>query len=83
MRSNLVCAFSGAFIAGGGWSGLMWVFMRALALHLQICWQVVMGKSFMYGALAVGWGVPAIGLALAMIFSGVSFRFGSMLSPPS
>lgn len=45
MESSLVCAFSGAFIVGGGWAGVMWVFMRALALHLQICWQVVMGKS--------------------------------------
>ena len=45
MESNLVCAFSGAFIVGGGWAGVMWVFLRALALHLQICWQVVMGKS--------------------------------------
>lgn len=45
MESSLVCAFSGAFIVGGGWGGVMWVFLRALALHLQICWQVVMGKS--------------------------------------
>lgn len=54
----------------------MWVFMRSLALHLQICWQVVIGKSFMWGALAAGWGIPAIGLTVAMVFSGVSFRFG-------
>ena len=54
----------------------MWVFMRALALHLQICWQVVIGKTFMWGALAGGWAIPGIGLAVAMIFSGVSFRFG-------
>lgn len=31
----------------------------------------------MWGAIAAGWGVPAIGLVLAMVFSGVSFRFGS------
>lgn len=54
----------------------MWVFLRALALHLQICWQVVIGKTFMWGALAAGWGIPAIGLTVAMVFSGVSFRFG-------
>ncbi|KAI9745184.1 MAG: hypothetical protein M1818_001462 [Claussenomyces sp. TS43310] len=30
----------------------------------------------MYGALAAGWGVPAVALALALTFSGVSFRFG-------
>jgi len=30
----------------------------------------------MWGALATGWGIPAIGLTVAMVFSGVSFRFG-------
>lgn len=60
----------------GGWCGVMWVFLRSLALHLQICWQVIIGNSFMWGALATGWGIPAIALCFGMIFSGVSFRFG-------
>lgn len=55
---------------------MMWVCMRSIALHLQICWQVVLGNTFMWGALVVGWGIPAIGLTLALFFSGVSFRFG-------
>jgi hypothetical protein len=76
MQTSTTCALSGAFLLAGGWAGVMWVFMRALALHLQICWQVVIGKTFMWGALAAGWGIPAIGLTVAMIFSGVSFRFG-------
>lgn len=54
----------------------MWVFLRAVALHLQICWQVVLGRSFMWGAIAAGWGIPAIALTIALVFSGVSFRFG-------
>src|SRR5690349_988219 len=45
MKSSTTCALSGAFLLAGGWCGVMWVFMRALALHLQICWQVVIGKS--------------------------------------
>ncbi|CAG8954068.1 hypothetical protein HYFRA_00009169 [Hymenoscyphus fraxineus] len=76
MTSNLSCAFSGAFLIAGGWGGVMWVFLRAVALHLQICWQMVIGKRFMWGALATGWGIPAIGLTVALVFSGVSFRFG-------
>jgi hypothetical protein len=60
----------------GGWCGVMWVFMRAVALHLQICWQVVIGNMFMWGALAAGWGIPAIALVIGLMFSGVSFRFG-------
>ena len=55
---------------------MMWVFLRALALHLQICWQRILGNTFMYGALAAGWGIPAIALTIALVFSGVSFRFG-------
>jgi hypothetical protein len=55
---------------------VMWVFLRALALHLQICWQVVIGNTFMWGALAAGWGIPAIVLVVSLVFSGVSFRFG-------
>jgi hypothetical protein len=30
----------------------------------------------MFGAFAAGWGIPAIALTIALIFSGVSFRFG-------
>ena len=76
MTSTKTCALSGAFLLGGGWSAVMWVFLRAVALHLQICWQIVIGKTFMWGALASGWGIPAIALTFALVFSGVSFRFG-------
>jgi hypothetical protein len=76
MNTSKTCALSGAFLLIGGWSGVMWVFLRAVALHLQICWQVVIGKTFMWGALASGWGIPAIALTVALVFSGVSFRFG-------
>lgn len=30
----------------------------------------------MFGAFVTGWGIPAIALAIALVFSGVSFRFG-------
>lgn len=56
---------------------MMWAFLRSLSLHLQICWQVLVGRNFMIFAQAAGWGVPAIGITLALVFSGVSFRFGS------
>lgn len=76
MHSSRACALSGAFLLAGGWCGVMWVFMRALALHLQICWQVIMGKKFMFGSLIAGWGIPVIALVFGLVFSGVSFRFG-------
>ncbi|KAK7900867.1 hypothetical protein LTR67_003152 [Exophiala xenobiotica] len=78
MRSSGVCAISGAFLMFGGWAVIVWVFCRALALHLQICWQVSPGDKFFYGALAFGWVIPAIGLALTLSLTGVSFRFGNV-----
>lgn len=54
----------------------MWAFLRSLSLHLQICWQVLVGRNFMLFAQAAGWGIPILGIVLALTFSGVSFRFG-------
>ncbi|KAI0195926.1 hypothetical protein F4808DRAFT_323664 [Astrocystis sublimbata] len=74
--SSATCAASGAFLLLGGWGGVIWVFLRALSLHLQICWQMVVGRSYMWFSQAIGWGIPVVGLILLLIFSGVSFRFG-------
>ncbi|OAQ98765.1 hypothetical protein LLEC1_05260 [Akanthomyces lecanii] len=78
MATSKVCGASGALLILGGWSGVMWAFLRSLSLHLQICWQVTVGRPFMYFAHAAGWGVPLIGIILALTFSGVSFRFGAI-----
>lgn len=78
MRSNTSCAFSGAFLLFGGWASVLWVFWRALSLHLQICWEVVPANTFFYSALAFGWGIPAVALALALSLTGVSYRFGTV-----
>ena len=53
------------------------VFLRSLSLHLQICWQVIPGRKFFWGALIAGWGVPAISVALVLTLTGMSYRFGS------
>jgi len=76
MKTGSMCAASGFFLILGGWSGVLWVFLRALSLHLQICWQLVVGRSFMWFSQAFGWGIPIIGVVVAMLMSGVSFRFG-------
>ncbi|KAK3309552.1 uncharacterized protein B0T15DRAFT_545341 [Chaetomium strumarium] len=76
MKTNSMCAASGFFLILGGWAGVMWVFLRALSLHLQICWQLVVGRNFMWFSQALGWGIPVIGVVIAFILSGVSFRFG-------
>lgn len=78
MHTSATCAVTGSFLLFGGWAAVMWVFYRALSLHLQICWEVIPGIKFFYSALAFGWGVPAAGLALALSLTGVSFRFGTL-----
>lgn len=75
--TSSVCAASGSFIIIGGWAAVLWIFLRSLSLHLQICWQVVVGRNFMWFSHAVGWGLPALGIILALTLSGVSFRFGA------
>lgn len=77
MKTSKVCGASGSFLLLGGWAGVMWAFLRSLSLHLQICWQVLVGRSFMIFAHAAGWGIPIIGIVLALVFSGLSFRFGA------
>jgi hypothetical protein len=77
MHTSKICGASGAILLFGGWGAVMWAFLRSLSLHLQICWQVLVGRSFMIFAQAAGWGIPIIGLTLALVFSGVSFRFGA------
>ncbi|OCK84677.1 hypothetical protein K432DRAFT_288381 [Lepidopterella palustris CBS 459.81] len=76
MYSNLTCAFSGAFIIAGGLSIDVWVFIRALSMHLQICWDVMPGKKFFYAAQVLGWGVIAVFFTVTITLTGVSFRFG-------
>ena len=78
MHSQAVCAISGSFLLFGGWAGVIWVFLRALSLHLQICWELVPGKGFFYSALIFGLVIPAVGIALALGLTGVSYRFGNV-----
>jgi hypothetical protein len=78
MKSSGMCAASGAFLLFGGWGAVIWVFLRALSLHLQICWEMVPGNRFFLGSLVFGWLIPVIGLAIALALTGVSFRFGSV-----
>lgn len=62
----------------GGWAIVLWVFWRALALHLQICWEVNPGNGFFWITLIVGWLIPAIGTTLTLTLTGVSYRFGNI-----
>jgi hypothetical protein len=76
MESSTSCAASGSFLLFGGFAGVMWVLMRAVSLHLQICWGVVVGRGYMWFSQATAWLIPVVIVTCALIFSGVSFRFG-------
>lgn len=78
MFSNLTCAWSGAFIISGGLAVGVWIFIRALSMHLQICWDVMPGKKFFYVAQGVGWGLVGVFFTVCITFTGVSFRFGDV-----
>lgn len=77
MESSTMCAASATALLFGGFAGVMWVFLRSVCLHLQICWQQSVGRTFMIFAHVTGWLIPAVVVALALVFSGVSFRFGA------
>ncbi|KAK8049715.1 hypothetical protein PG994_011445 [Apiospora phragmitis] len=79
MDSSSMCAASGAFLIGGGWAGVMWVFLRSLSLHLQICWQTVVGRSFMWlsqvNSLADFWIPLLVFAGLTVIIQFATFGY--------
>jgi hypothetical protein len=54
------------------------VFIRALSMHLQICWDVMPGKKFFYWSQALGWSIAATFFTVTITVTGVSFRFGDV-----
>ncbi|CAG8378895.1 unnamed protein product [Penicillium salamii] len=78
MHSDLSCAFSGSLLLLGGWMVVIWSFIRTVAFHLQVCWEVVLGPKFMWLAFVCGFGIPAVGLTVMLVLTGVSFRFGEI-----
>ncbi|PKS07931.1 hypothetical protein jhhlp_006541 [Lomentospora prolificans] len=77
METSTVCAASATALLFGGFAAVMWVFLRSVSLHLQICWQQNVGRMFMIFSHATGWLIPVVVVILALVFSGVSFRFGA------
>jgi hypothetical protein len=74
--SSLTCAFGGAFVAFGGVFLVTWVLIRALFMHLQICWDWLPGKISYMAANAIALAVTMALVAATLADAGVSFRFG-------
>ncbi|CRG86639.1 Frizzled and smoothened-like protein O [Talaromyces islandicus] len=78
MYSDLSCAFTGALLLFGGIAVVTWSLLRTIALHLQVCWEIVIGPVFMWCATVAGLGVPILITAVMLHFTGVSYRFGGV-----
>ncbi|TID17069.1 Sulfate adenylyltransferase [Venturia nashicola] len=76
MHTSLTCAFSGACIVMGGLAVTVWIFVRGLSMHLQICWDIVPGQTYFYVSQVAGWGLTVVLFSVTMTITGVSFRFG-------
>jgi hypothetical protein len=74
--TSLTCAFGGAFAAFGGMFLVTWVLIRALFMHLQICWDWLPGKISYIAANAAALTVTVVLTAATLAHAGVSFRFG-------
>ncbi|QIW95887.1 hypothetical protein AMS68_001405 [Peltaster fructicola] len=77
MYSSMACAWSGAFLVAGGLCTTMWITLRAVSMNLQICWDIIPGRKFLYVSQTLGWGIPAVLFVVTMLVTGVSYRFGS------
>ncbi|KAF1821247.1 uncharacterized protein K489DRAFT_306756, partial [Dissoconium aciculare CBS 342.82] len=78
MWSSRACFVTGALVIDGTLSVLSWILVRAISMHLQVCWNVVPGARFFWGAQVAAWGLPILFANLTLYLSGVSYRFGNV-----
>jgi hypothetical protein len=78
MYSSTACFLTGAFVINGTLSVLSWILVRAVSMHLQVCWNIIPGNRFFWSSQAAAWGIPIIFANLTLFLSGVSYRFGNV-----
>lgn len=76
MNSSATCAVGGGFAAFGGLALVSWVLVRALFMHLQICWNIIPDKTYYIAANVAVWSTTIALTAAVLAHVGVSFRFG-------
>ncbi|KAK5125751.1 hypothetical protein LTR85_012026 [Meristemomyces frigidus] len=81
MHSNASCAWSGALLEAGAMAGTVWILLRSLWTHLRVCFDVKHTSVYLWLAHAIGWGLPALFLAISLPITGVSYRLGSACVP--
>lgn len=79
--SSLSCAWSGALFIAGTLLATVWILLRSVWIHLQLCWGVHNVSKLYWPIQVLGWGLPALFLALTMPITGVSYRLGTTCLP--
>ncbi|KAF2109993.1 hypothetical protein BDV96DRAFT_651554 [Lophiotrema nucula] len=60
MSSSTICAFTGAFVAFGLMTSVTWIMVRAIYMHLLICWTVNPNRYLNWGANIIAWALVVI-----------------------
>ncbi|KXT05075.1 hypothetical protein AC578_7536 [Pseudocercospora eumusae] len=85
MHSSLSCAWTGALLVAGAMAIAVWIMLRSIWMHLRICWDVRSiqsdSKRWFFAAHVLGWGIPAVFLAVELTVTGVSYRIGGSCLP--
>lgn len=76
MKSSVTCAVGGGFAAFGGMALVCWVLVRALFMHLQICWNILPTGTYYIAANVAVWTTTITLTTAVLALVGVSFRFG-------
>lgn len=53
------------------------VLLRSVWTHLRVCWDIRHSPLYLWIAQVVGWGLPALFLAISLPITGVSYRLGT------
>ncbi|WPB00281.1 uncharacterized protein RHO25_004900 [Cercospora beticola] len=74
--SDLTCAFSGAFLAFGLLFYVVWILIRSLFMHVQVCWNRTPDKIAYIAANVAAFSITISLTTATLAHTGVSYRFG-------
>ncbi|KAK5715129.1 hypothetical protein LTR15_010545 [Elasticomyces elasticus] len=81
LHSVMTCGWSGALLEAGAMAGATWILLRSVWTYLRVCADVRHSASLFWIAQALGWGLPAILLAISLPITGVSYQVGTTCFP--
>ncbi|KAK0288862.1 hypothetical protein LTR35_003261 [Friedmanniomyces endolithicus] len=77
----MTCAWSGALLEAGAMAGAVWILLRSLWTHLRVCADIHHTTPLFWLAQTLGWGLPALFLAISLPITGVSYQVGTTCFP--